>query len=206
MSIAKRTALIFLSLGLILALALTAVLLIHDSSGGPNEGFIMHASWAKSYSSIQELAEASDFIGLVEIVDRGRSEEAPLEESGEGTPLSFSTFSAKVLDGIVSEKDTIEIFMTGRHTDKGVIQFSDDPLMSEGEKWFIFARKNDDGTYTILGGPCGRFSYNEKGGTITALNLVNPAVKDAKPDNGVNLQDASLEAIKKEIQSSLDAK
>ena len=50
--------------------------------------------------------------------------------------------------------------MTGERTDEEVFELADDPLMASGEKWFIFARQNDNGTYTILTGPCGRFAYD----------------------------------------------
>ena len=108
------------------------------------------------------MAADSDLIALVEITDEERVEQ---HES-----LYFTISTANVLETVYSTEDveTVEIYQTGRRTDTELIQIAEDPLMNEGEKWFIFARRNEDGTYTILG-PFGRFAYGGEGKPFTWL-------------------------------------
>ncbi|MCL2254139.1 MAG: hypothetical protein FWC09_06805 [Lachnospiraceae bacterium] len=128
-------------------------------------------SWAHSYQSIGELEKSSDFIGLIEIIGVTRTNEiipnGVTQQNENRNVIPLTIFSARVLDGVISDSNTIEIVMTGK---AGEINLDTDPLMSSNEKWFIFARKNYDGSYTILGGPQGRFIYNESNDTISSLN------------------------------------
>ncbi|MFR8001808.1 MAG: hypothetical protein ACLU62_02680 [Hydrogeniiclostridium sp.] len=132
-----------------------------DTPGGVKVQNIS-ASWHKSYNSIEALAADSDLIALVEITDEERVEQ---HES-----LYFTISTANVLETVYSTEDveTVEIYQTGCRTDTELIQIAEDPLMNEGEKWFIFARRNEDGTYTILG-PFGRFAYGGEGKPFTWL-------------------------------------
>lgn len=43
--------------------------------------------------------------------------------------------------------------------------------MKSGEKYLIFAKKNDDGTYTTLSGTQGRMKYNN--GKINSFKFAN---------------------------------
>ena len=132
-----------------------------DTPGGVKVQNIS-ANWHKSYDSIEALAADSDLIALVEITDEERVEQ---HES-----LYFTISTANVLETVYSTEnvETVEIYQTGRRTDTELIQIAEDPLMNEGEKWFIFARRNEDGTYTILG-PFGRFAYGGEGKPFTWL-------------------------------------
>ena len=148
----------------------------------------LSVSWAFSYPDIESLTKSSDFIGLVEIVNgvevgaiaSGFGDDVILERS----TISSSTFSAKVIRGILAQEDMIRLYMTGNRGTEGVVEISDDPLMNTGEKWFIFAKLNSSGTYTILSGPNGRFSYNEIDNTISSM-----------PNSPISLYESSLPNI-----------
>ena len=157
------------------------------------------ASWAGNYSDIESLTNESDFIGLIEIVDVVNI----LELGDEEFPTPFTTFSAKVLSGVLADKDIIDVVMTGRRDGANIFEIADDPLMSSGETWFIFARKNDLGSYTILGGPTGRFSYDKDNSTITSLALVDLTEYKPAPGEIIGICDAKLSDIENEIKTYL---
>ena len=113
----------------------------------------MHASWSVYYNGIEELckAESLDLIARVKI-DDGK------QENNKG--LMMTTFAANVEELIYgSDEDIVNIVMTGgvNHDTKTIYEISDDPLMQKDDEFIIFARKNESGTYTVLGGPQGRF-------------------------------------------------
>lgn len=123
-----------------------------DISGG-NMTIAGSASWSYHYGSIKELCEADslDLIARVKIGD-GKQE----DKNG----FMRTVFTAKVEDLIYGScEDNVNIIMTGwvDHDNKTIYEISDDPLMQKGDEYIIFARKNESGTYTILGGPQGRF-------------------------------------------------
>lgn len=123
-----------------------------DISGG-NMTIAGSASWSYHYGSIKELCEADslDLIARVKIGD-GKQE----DKNG----FMMTVFTAKVEDLIYGScEDNVNIIMTGwvDHDNKTIYEISDDPLMQKGDEFIIFARKNESGTYTILGGPQGRF-------------------------------------------------
>ena len=188
-----------------------------DSSSGPSGTYTaLNISWAKSYMDIESLTRDSDFIGLVEItgiVDI-------IEETLEGSPPIYLTvYTAKVLSSILADgelqigvktqvtEDTqsgaeiIEIIMTGKRDETGIIEIVDDPLMSTGELWFIFARKNESGPYTVLSGPVGRFSYNPDKGTITSLYYTILPEFNPSSERNVSLFEVKLSDITNEIMS-----
>ncbi len=140
------------------------------------------ASWHRSYDSIKDLAADSDLIALVEITGQERVEQ---HES-----LYFTISTADVLETAYSTEnvETVELYQTGRRTDTELIQIAEDPLMNEGEKWFIFARRNEDGTYTILG-PFGRFAYGGKEKPFTWLPdiTMKGALESEELSGGVEL-------------------
>ncbi len=113
----------------------------------------MHASWCDYYSGIEELckAESLDLIARVKIGD-GKQE----DKNG----LMMTTFAANVEELIYGNgEDIVNIIMTGGvdHDSKTIYEILDDPLMQKDDEFIIFARKNESGTYTVLGGPQGRF-------------------------------------------------
>jgi hypothetical protein len=208
---------IFFSIGIVLVLSL-GLFIRNDNSNLDNSNLdnsnlevTMSASWASNYENFEELTKDSDFIGLVEIIDViGYETYTALTEPSDGREeiagrgeIKFTVYSAKVLDSIVSDKESIEITMTGK---KGHSQIVDDPLMSIGDKWFIFANKNDNGTYSILSGPQGRYSYNEANDTISSMVFADSLFDDSSiartnENIGINIKDISLSDIKSEITS-----
>ena len=123
----------------------------------------MNASWTYHYGSIKELCEADslDLIARVKIGD-GRQE----DKNG----FMMTVFTAKVEELIYGScEDSVEIIMTGGvdHDAEIIYEISDDPLMQKGDEYIIFARKNESGTYTVLGGPQGRFVID--GGNVYPL-------------------------------------
>ncbi|MDR0491404.1 MAG: hypothetical protein LBH28_09215 [Oscillospiraceae bacterium] len=155
----------------------------------------LSASWAIAYSDIKALTNASDFIGLVEIGDIVSVDAiySGNEDESESSNLYTTTYSARVISAILSEEKTIGIIMTGKRDNDGTVEILDDPLMSKGETCFIFARLNDNGYYTILSGPNGRFSYNEANNTITSFS-----------NSPLCLQEVALSDVEGEIRLYLD--
>lgn len=155
----------------------------------------MSASWASAYPDIRSLTNASDFIGLVSIEDVVAVDviSSGFEEESENGTLYLTTYSARVISAVYPDLDLIKIVLTGRNDGESIIEIADDPLMKEGETCFIFARLNDRGSYTILSGPNGRFSYNETNDTITSL-----------PNSPIELFEMSLSEIESEIRLYLN--
>ena len=149
----------------------------------------IETSWHKSYTSIDELAADSDLIALVEITGEER-----VEQNGS---LYFTICTADVLETIYSteEVETVDIYQTGRRTDTELMQIEEDPLMNEGEKWFIFARKNSDGTYNVLG-PYGRFAYGGQDKPFTWLPDITMDGLQESPElsGGITLETLEADA------------
>lgn len=154
------------------------------------------ASWAKTYEDVSSLTSDSDFIGLVEIVEIV----AVIEEGVAESPIYLTVYSAKVLNSILTEDERIDIVMTGKHDEQGMLELRDDPLMSIGDTWFIFARKNASGPFTILGGPTGRFIYNKDTDTVTSLNRIVIPESQLEDELNVSLFEVQLSEIISEIR------
>ena len=113
----------------------------------------LSASWSYGYGSITELAKESDLVALVQIEDKAQ------EWSLDQIPLT--DYKATIIKPIVNAKEgeNILLTITGVNNINKHVEIEDDPLFEKGEEFLIFAHKNDRGTYTILGGPQGRFKY-----------------------------------------------
>ena len=162
-----KAAMLALVLGLCSFFALSACSAGSKPAPDPDAGLrrqVMHASWAKGYASVEELMADTDFAGLIEVTGVVRVENSGAHLSEGSMAMPATVFSARVLDAAAGGQTELEIYMTGERTDEEVFELADDPLMASGEKWFIFARQNDNGTYTILTGPCGRFAYDGRSG------------------------------------------
>ncbi|MCL2052279.1 MAG: hypothetical protein FWG91_11235 [Lachnospiraceae bacterium] len=151
------------------------------------------ASWADSYPDIKTLAKDSDFIGIVEITgeaDRIIVPDGVDTNKGDAYTIPLTVFSARVIEGIISDEQELHIVMTGK---TGVMAIADDPLLKPGEIWMIFADRNENNTYAILGGPQGRFYYDETNGTISQLSAVIHGSKSP-------LAELKLADVKEEIE------
>lgn len=155
-----------------------------------------HASWNYSYGSIEELAQDSDLVALVTVGEKIS------EKSVDHIPMS--DFEATVVKPIInSEKgQKISITQTGGLTEvngeKIKMELEDDPLLVPGEEYVIFARKNDNGTYAILGGPQGRLKNIN--GKLHAMKYVTKRVGwgniEVKGENLENLKSKVVKAKK----------
>lgn len=157
------------------------------------------ASWSYGYADVEELTEHSDLIALVKVNGLIKT----LDKS-----VPASVYSVTVTDPILGcEKDEeISIYMTGGEIDGQIFEVDTDPLMEKNQEFMIFARKNEDGTHTILGGPQGRLLYED--GVLNSLK--NTSLPYANTKNGktvydatVNVKDEDLEEIKARINSAL---
>ena len=122
----------------------------------PLEGYekiSMHASWSYAYDGVKGLCK-TDELDLIARVKIGNSE----QQNRNG--LLMTVFTANVKDLIYGNaEDVVNVIMTGGidHDSKTIYEISDDPLMQKDDEFIIFAHKNESGTYTVLGGPQGRF-------------------------------------------------
>ncbi len=175
---------------LVLVLVVCAVFLSSCSrSAEASDNIVLHASWAEYYENINDLTSESDFIALVEIKD---VVSVMQDENG----IYFSVFRADVLEGVLGKDESIDLLLTGAAVEDMKMEIEDDPLLKIGEKWLVFARMNDSGTYTIIGGPCGRFAYNEQSNTVTSLlRMVYDDVEsfNASSERGELLSTVSIE-------------
>ena len=184
-------------------LVLITTLCIFIKKNEPEKVY-MSASWIYGYANVEELTEHSDLIALVK-VDK-------LAQNIEGR-VPASIYNVTVVDGILGcEKDeVISVYMTGGKNGNQTFEIKSDPLMKKRQQFLIFAQKNQDGTYTILGGPQGRLVYSK--GMLNSLIYTDlpyantrSAVDTAevsKFDGLVNVQNESLEEVKEKINSVL---
>lgn len=131
----------------------------------------MSASWSNYYGSVEELAKASDIVAVIKTTGA---------ECSTQQGIHFTTYDAQVKQLVYgTDEKNIQIFMTGGidEKEKMIYELSDDPLMQINNEFLIFARKNDNGTYTILSGPQGRFEI--KDGRVYSLNEINVQMKKA---------------------------
>lgn len=155
---------------------------IQKSNGKDNfsqyEKELLHASWAYNYENISELARDCDLAAYVTITGWNNNDE--YESSG----VDLVNYTAEIKDSLIGPKEgNITIVMTGKidETDKKIYEISDDPLMKTNDSFFIFARANEDGTYTILSGPQGRYKIVDD--LVYSLNVNNEQsiTVDAQP-------------------------
>lgn len=172
----KRNLAIFFSC--IIAIIIGAISFIVINNSGTEhindktkyEKVFLNASWSYNYSDIEELTESSDLIALIDVKSENLSSELQA-----GIPMS--TYTANVSESVYGceNGENVDIVMTGGITNNKLYEIKDDPLMNEGDQYLIFATKNYDGTYTILSGSQGRFSFEN--GKISSLNESNEQVK-----------------------------
>lgn len=125
------------------------------------------------------------------------------EEQSKG--LYETTYETRVIRAIKSNEETVKIGMMGKTIGKEKIEAEIDPLMTVGDKWLIFARLNRNGTYTILGGPYGRYLYNEKTNTVTSYYIKNKNGEEVLSSLGLKIKSMSFSEIEKMILSYIKA-
>lgn len=152
----------------------------------------MSASWTYNYASVKELAEACDLAAYVSIKDRR------LDSSSE---IVFTIYTAEIRESLYGEeKDEIKIIMTGGivEDEKKIYEISDDPLMKAGDEYFIFAKKNESGTYTVLSGSQGRFEIVD--GKVCSLNVSIAEVAKVNPYSNIKVDKQSKDEFYSEIR------
>ena len=128
----------------------------------------IQASWSKGYASLRELTIDSELIAIATVQS---------STPGNSAEIPSTVFSMKIHTLLWGEplSDTFEIYMTGGTDAAGdLVQVTDDPLMKAGEMYLVFCQENRDGTFTVLGGPQGRFRYQD--GSLTPVY---------RPDSGL---------------------
>lgn len=178
----------------------------------PQQITYISCSWTYGYSDVQELTRNSDVIAYIEV-------DSPVETKGGMVPATY--FDVTVTDGIYgcTEGDVLRIYMTGGMDQNGDYLVVDvDPLMKKGQEFLIFAVRNSTGTYTVLGGPQGRFEYRD--GLLNSLNhtaLLDPAIAYKAKISGnpqttislpgsVDVHDKTPDEIMEEIRQGLSQK
>lgn len=157
------------------------------------EKISMSASWSYNYGNVEELFKSSDIIALVKITGL---ESAPLNG------MNFTIFDAKVEQLIAgADEEKIKIYMTGGIDDaqKKIYELDDDPLMQINDEFLIFAHQNQDGTYTILSGPQGRFEIKDN--RVYSLNESNDQVKKADVGSNIKVSGENKEEFFKAVKA-----
>lgn len=188
----KRLTISVLCLVLLCSVVLVAC---SNDAGETMDKVVMNASWVYNYKDVQELTEKSDLIAYVSINSM---------ESYEENGIVKTKYQAEIVDEIYGEKTrTVEIVMTGGVVGKTIYELEDDPLMSPKDEFMIFARKNTNGTYTILSGPQGRFVV--EGNMVYSLNVAESQVAKANPYSNIKVDGVEKDLFISQIQAYLGA-
>lgn len=162
--------------------------LVDNDNAKPKTEY-MTASWVYGYSNIKELVAESDLVALIQI--EGTDEEWELSS------LPHTNYKATILNSIINKKNeenNILITMTGVSNETKHMEIEDDPLLQKGEQFIIFARKNDKNTYTILGGPQGRFKNIN--GKLYSMKYVSDRVNWGN----IDINGETLDSFKTKVQ------
>ena len=152
-----------------------------------------YASWAMAYPDIESLVAESELIAVVEATDS--SDKAGRTE-------------VKVIDALYGceNDETFEIQQTGALIDSLRQEVYDDPLLDMGKQYLIFARRNNERMVTILGGPQGRFCYED--GKVSNLIDGVARLRLLKYTDvlSVDLKDNNYDNLRKQIENALETK
>lgn len=138
------------------------------------------ASWSYNYESVRELADTCDLAAYVTIIEQ------ETDERYNSYGIDLTIYTAEIRESLFGQSDgKIHIVMTGKidEKEKKIYEIIDDPLMKPGDEFFVFAKNNEDGTYTILSGPQGRFEIIDN--MVYSLNICNEQV--AENNSGSNI-------------------
>lgn len=152
-----------------------------------------YASWAMAYSDIESLVAESELIAVVEAI--GQSDK-------------YAQTEVKVIDAVYGceNDETFAIKQTGALLDSLRQEIYDDPLLDKGKQYLIFARRNDQGTVTILGGPQGRFCYED--GKINSLMYGVARIRLLQDSEmlGIDIKDENYNKLRMQIENALETK
>ncbi|MDF2845486.1 MAG: hypothetical protein K0R00_3912 [Herbinix sp.] len=159
----------------------------------------MNASWTYRYADTSDLTNNSDCIAKITVKDNGI---VGMTKGTNPDLIPNTTFTVEVTKAIYncSKGDVLNIYMTGGSKDNNIFEIADDPLMKKGEQYIIFAKKNSDGTFTVLGGSQGRMQF--KDGKINSLNIANELVKE-NSSSSIKIDNLEEDTFISEIQNYL---
>ena len=150
---------LFFSLVVLLAIstALSAFMLNQKQQQIETETTVItFADWVDVYSSVEELAKASDGIIIGKLVD-SYVWEYPLENKH--VPLLFTYYTVEVQSVITGEitEDVISVYVDGGIRNGVEYTIEDSPLPNIDDTMILFLWKTPEKAYTTRGGPQGRF-------------------------------------------------
>ena len=160
------------------------------------ETALMSASWSYNYSDLEELTQNSDLIARISV------EDASYYTTDQGIPMTNYTANIDLPIYGCTEDNSIDIVMTGGPDDGVIFEIADDSLMNIDDDFIIFARQNDNGTYTILSGPQGRMSIEN--GLVSSLNVSNSQVRANHIGSNISVQNVPLDDFVAEINSYIE--
>jgi len=158
----------------------------------------LNASWAYNYEDVSELADSCDLAAYVSVT--GWEPNNKYKDSG----IDLTVYTAEILDSLFGKQEgTIRIVMTGRidEKEKKIYEIADDPLMKPGDKFFVFAKANEDGSYTILSGPQGRFEI--VGDAVYSLNVCDDQVKQHNSSSNITVNNQTKEDFYAQINTAI---
>lgn len=118
--------------------------------------------------------------------------------------VDLTIYTAEIRESLFGKKDgTIRIVMTGMVDEKErkIYEIVDDPLMKLSDEFFVFAKSNEDGTYTILSGPQGRFEIIDN--MVYSLNVSNEQVAKYNLDSNITISKQSKDDFYAQIKESV---
>lgn len=145
----------------ILSFIVGTILLVSLNACGQKESIeriTASATWDTYYENIQEIALSSDIICVVKVLNVADT----YYKTDYNIPFTeFQVEVVKALKG-ADEGDAFRVLQTGISTDTMIFEIEDDPLLVIGDEYLIFGEYNNLGTVTILGGPQGRYIYEDE--------------------------------------------
>jgi len=141
------------------------------TGGSQQAGERPQASWAVSFSSIEDLSAASALV-VTGRVGSGPAKvvEATEAAGGAGIPLYFTDWPfdvSRVLKGPAASK--LVVRQTGTVVDGKRIEIRDDPLLESDTEYLLFLSFDaETGTYAVVGGPQGRLEV--RNGRVSSLS------------------------------------
>ncbi len=116
---------------------------------------VLRVCQAYGYGGVKELTGKSDYIAVINVA----------EAEVNNLQTLYTVETAKSIYG--DETEDVRLAFIGGSAAENV----NDPLMEIGDTFLVFARKNDDGTYAVLGGSQGRFVIED--GLVYSLNCAD---------------------------------
>lgn len=157
---------------------------------------LMSASWAYNYSDLEDLTQNSNLIAQISV------EDSNFYTTDYGIPMT--NYTVNVITPIYGciEGDSVNLVMTGGPDGDVLYEIADDPLMSIHDDFIVFARQNDDGTYTVLSGSQGRMSVENN--FVSSLNVSNSQVRTHNVGSNISIQNIPLNDFIAEVRSYID--